>query len=182
METTTSGTDFPRRPSDIARQRRPVQVVEPRRKRPTALLPRHAFITGRQAKDIGGMRWFIGKLLLLVAAVLILVSIVQKPSILLLCFMPTAMAATAVRLLLGLLAAVAIRACTPSLMGRSRALFPGGWRTFMALALTIALLALLYNIFGNGPFRKLGAAKVVGHKAYVTQLVALTLLWLALLR
>ena len=182
MKTTTTGTDFLRRPSDIAGQRRPVPVVRPRRKRPTALAPKHAFIPGRQARGIGGMRWFVRKLLLLVAAVLIVVSIVQKPSILLLCFMPTAMAATAVRLLLGLLAAIAIKACTPSLTWRSRAFLPGGWRTLVAFGLTLGLFALLYNVFGSAPFRKLGAADVVGHKAYVTELVALIFLWLALLR
>ena len=126
------------------------------------------------------MRWLLGKLLLLVAVALMVVSIVQRPSILLLCFMPTAMAATAVRLLLGLLAAIAIKACTSSLARRSRALLPGGWRTLVAFGLILGLSALLYNIFGSAPFRKLGAADVVGHKAYVTQFVALTFLWLAL--
>ncbi len=161
---------------------------DPHRVRTTRLssrgLPaaRYRVAKSRRRKTTNALGVLAGKVLLLLTGVLMVVAVVQKPSMLLLFFIPTAMAATAVRLLLGLLLAAAIKTCVSNVTPRSRTLLSGRLRILLALALTIALLALLCNIFGSAPFRKLGADDVVMHKAYVTQLVAFTLLWLALLR
>jgi len=55
-------------------------------------------------------------------------------------------------------------------------------RTLVAFALTLGLLALLYNVFASLPFTKLRIGDLVMHKAYATQVIAFTLLWLALLK
>ncbi len=177
MKTTTREIVAPRRATAIRGYPRRVRIGS----KDLPLTPhRHAQRRPRKLTSAVGL---LGRKILVVsAAALFVLSIAQKPSMVLLFVMPTAMVAMAVRLVLGLLVAVAIKTCVPNLTRRSRTLLPGGWRTLLALALTIALLALLYNVFGNATFRKLGADDVVAHKACVTQLAAFTLLWLALLK
>jgi len=126
------------------------------------------------------MRWLTSKILLVLAAALLILAIAQKPSTLLLLLTPTAMVATALRLLMGLLAAACIRTFVP--LRRSRTLLPGGWRICLAFALTIGLLVLIHSVLGNHAFGKLRMGDLVMHKAYITQLIAFTLLWLGLLR
>jgi hypothetical protein len=123
-----------------------------------------------------------GKLLFLLAAILMGVAVAQKPSILLLCITPKGMAATALRLFMGLLAAVAIRACIPGVARRSHSLQSGRWNTLIAFALMLVLLALVHRVMGPRAFTSLRLDDLVMHKAYLTQSLAFTVLWLAMLR
>jgi hypothetical protein len=123
-----------------------------------------------------------GKLLLLLAAVLMGIAVAQKPSMLLLCITPKGMAATALRLFMGLLAAMVIKVCVPSMARRSHALLGNRWNTLIAFALMLILLTLVYRVLGPRAFTTLRLGDLVMHKAYLTQSVAFTVLWLAMLR
>jgi hypothetical protein len=129
-----------------------------------------------------GLRTLSGKLLFLLAVVLMAVAVTQKPSMLLLCITPKGMAATALRLFMGLLAAVVIKACIPGMARRSHALLGSRWNTLVAFALMLILLALMCSVLGSRAFSTLRLGDLVMHRAYVTQSLAFTVLWLATLR
>jgi hypothetical protein len=128
------------------------------------------------------LRTLSGKLLLLLAVVLMAVAVTQKPSMLLLSVTPKGMAATALRLFTGLLAAVVIKACVPGMARRSHALLGSRWNTLVAFALMLILLALMCSVLGSRAFSTLRLGDLVMHRAYVTQVVAFSVLWLAMLR
>jgi hypothetical protein len=123
-----------------------------------------------------------GKLLVLLAMALMGAAMAQKPSMLLLCITPKGMAATALRLFMGLLAAVVIKACVPGMARWSHALLGSRWNTLIAFALMLILLTLVYRVLGSRAFTTLRLGDLVMHKAYLTQSVAFTVLWLAMLR
>jgi hypothetical protein len=123
-----------------------------------------------------------GKLLSLLAVVLMAVAVTQKPSMLLLSVTPRGMAATALRLFMGLLAAVVIKACVPGMARRSHALLGSRWNTLIAFALMLILLTLVYRVLGPRAFTTLRLGDLVMHKAYLTQVIAFMVLWLAMLR
>jgi hypothetical protein len=182
MKTAATRTHLSRHTPTHRKIRRPTPVITSGKRSVSSIPSRVAIQYARRDRSFRGIRWLVNKILLLLAAALMAVAVTQKPSMLLLLLTPTAMVATAILLFMGLLAAACIRTCVPSPIGRPYALLPGGWRTFAAFVLTLGLLALLYNVFGSQPFGKLRMGDLVMHKAYVTQLVAFALLWLALLR
>ena len=138
--------------------------------------------TMKTTANTPGVRILGNKILLLGAAVLMVVAAVQKPSMLLLLLTPKGMAATAIRLFVGLLAAVGIRACLPDLVRRPYAPHQGRWRTFASFVLMIALLAAMYSVLGSRAFSALRLGDLVMHRAYVTQVLAFAALWLTLLK
>ena len=113
-----------------------------------------------------------GKLLFLLAVTLMGVAVAQKPSMLLLCIAPKGLAATAVRLFMGLLTAMAVRACVPGMARRSHALLGGRWSTLVAFALMLVLLGFVYGMVGNRSFSALRLSDLIMYRAYVTQSVA----------
>jgi hypothetical protein len=123
-----------------------------------------------------------GKLLFLLAVVLMGVAVAQKPSMLLLCITPKSMAATTIRLFMGLLTAMVISACVPSMARRSHGLLGGRGNTLIAFTLMLILLALVYRVMGPRAFATLRLSDLVMHRAYLTQSLAFTVLWLAMLR
>jgi hypothetical protein len=133
-------------------------------------------------KTTPGMRILGNKILLLGAAVLMVVAAVQKPSMLLLLLTPKGMASTAIRLFVGLLAAVGIRACLPGMARRPYAPHPGGWRTLASFVLMAALLAAMHATLGDRTFSGLRLVDLVMHRAFLTQSIAFTVLWLVALR
>ncbi len=123
-----------------------------------------------------------GKLLVLLAVVLMGVAIAEKPSMLLLTAAPRGMAATSARLFLGLLIALSVKACVPGIIRRPHVLHRGRWKTLVAFVLMLILLALAYRVLGSRAFSTLRLSDLVAHRAYLTQSIAFTVLWLALLR
>jgi hypothetical protein len=120
----------------------------------------------------------IGKILLVSAVALVLLAIMQKPTIVVLLLTPTGVGATVVRLFLGLLAAVGIRSFLSGMLRGSRRRTRVSWKTIVAFGAMIALLVLVYAMLGSGAFTGLRPGGLVANRAYVTQLVAFTLLWL----
>ena len=114
MKTTTIRTDLPTHMPAARGHRRLAGMTGPSRNVLSALPHRAAVSQTRKGRNILGMHWLVGKILLLSAVVLMVIAVMQKPSMLLLFLMPTAIAATAVRLFMGLLVAAAIKACVPS--------------------------------------------------------------------
>jgi hypothetical protein len=131
---------------------------------------------------VPGIRILGSKILLLGAVVLMVVAVGQKPSMLLLLLTPKGMAATAIRLFMGLLAAVCIRAYLPGTARRPNALQPGGWRTLASFVLMAALLAAMYTVLGSRAFSGLRLGDLLMHRAFLTQVLAFALLWLRLLK
>lgn len=122
------------------------------------------------------------KLLLLAAIMLMAITVYQKPSTLLLLALPKVMAATTVRLLFGLLAALGIRACLGHSVWKSNMFNFSRLKNLLLLALMIALLVFMYKLLGSRAFSGLRVGDLLMHRAFITQLVAFTALWLSLLR
>ncbi len=142
--------------------------------------PNSYFLRGWAAVRNGG--YISGKLLFLLAVVLMGVAVAQKPSMLVLCITPKGVAATAVRLFMALLTAMVIRSCVPGMARRSHALLRGRWKPLVAFALVLVLLALVYRVLGPRAFTTLRLGDLVMHRAYLTQVIAFSVLWLAILR
>lgn len=136
----------------------------------------------RSTAKTPGLRVVSGKLFLLLAVVLIGIAVAQKPSMLLSCITPKGIAATALRLFMGLLTALVIDACVPGMARRSHALLRGRWKPLVAFALMLVLLSLVHGMLGSRAFSTLQLSDLAMHRAYLTQSIAFSMLWLAILR
>lgn len=132
-------------------------------------------------KRLGG-NTLSSRLLALSAVALMGVALAQKPSMLLLSVTPRGMAATLVRLLLGLPLAAGARVCVPGIIGGPCSSRRSGRRTLVAFALVLVVLITTHRVLGNRVFATVRLGDLIAHRAHLTQLVAFTLLWLTLLR
>lgn len=144
--------------------------------------PRHKMSLRRSTARILSLRLVSGKLLLLLAIALMGMAVAQKPSMLLLCITPKGMAATTLRLFMGLLIAVCVRSSVLSMLRGPYALRRRRWKSHIAFALMFILLAFAYEVLGSQAFTTLRLSDLVAHKAYVMQSVAFAVLWLVFLK
>jgi len=122
------------------------------------------------------------KLMLLGAAALLVIGLLQRPTTLLGLVTPKGMAAMTVRVFIGFLLACLAGTLvqqSPWRIGRS---VGARSRNLMSLLLMVALLTLMYTIAGGRAFGGLRLSDLVLHRAFLTQVLAFAVMWLAVLR
>ena len=121
-------------------------------------------------------------LILLVAGSLIVISVLQRPSTMLGLLTPKGMAAMTVRVFVGFLLACTVRASLRQPTWRSgRSILARPWNLVPALLMLVTLI-LMYAILGDRAFSGLRLGDLVMHRAFLTQIVAFAVLWLAAMR
>jgi hypothetical protein len=122
------------------------------------------------------------KLMLLAAGALLAVAFLQRPSMLLGLLTPKGMAATTVRIFAGFLLACLVQASFRQPGWQARRFVATRSRNLAPLALMLTLLAFMYVILGGRAFGGLRLDDLVMRRACFTQVLALALLWLRLLK
>jgi len=121
-------------------------------------------------------------LILLVAGSLIVISVLQRPSTVLGLLTPKGMAAMTVRVFVGFLLACTVRASLRQPTWRAgRSILARPWNLVPALLMLVTLI-LMYAILGDRAFSGLRLGDLVMHRAFLTQIVAFAVLWLAAMR
>ena len=121
-------------------------------------------------------------LILLVAGSLIVISILQRPSTMLGLLTPKGMAAMTVRVFVGFLLACTVRASLRQSTWRAgRSILARPWNLAPAFLMLVTLI-LMYTILGDRAFTGLRLGDLVMHRAFLTQIVAFAILWIATLR
>ena len=122
------------------------------------------------------------KLMLLGAAVLLIIGLLQRPTTLLGLVTPKGMAAMTVRVFVGFLVACLAGTMVHQSPWKIRRSFGARSRNLESLLLMIALLVLMYTIAGGRAFGGLRLNDLVLHRAFLTQVLAFAVMWLAVLR
>jgi len=122
------------------------------------------------------------KLMLLGAAALLVVGLLQRPTTVLVLLTPKGMAAMTVRVFMGFLLACTVRASLRQSTWRAgRSILARPWNLVPALLMLVTLI-LMYAILGDRAFSGLRLGDLVMHRAFLTQIVAFAVLWLAAMR
>jgi hypothetical protein len=122
------------------------------------------------------------KLMFLAAGVLLAVGLLQRPRTLLGLLTPKGMAAMTVRVFVGFLLACLVWTLVQQSAWKIRRSIGARSRNLVSLLLMVALLALMYTVLGSRAFGGLRLSDLVMHRAFLTQILAFAVMWLALLR
>ena len=122
------------------------------------------------------------KLMLLGAAVLLVIGLLQRPTTLLGLVTPKGMAAMTVRVFMGFLLACTVRASLRQSTWRAgRSILARPWNLAPAFLMLVTLI-LMYTILGDRAFSGLRLGELVMHRAFLTQILAFAGLWFAMLK
>jgi len=122
------------------------------------------------------------KLMLLGAAALLVIGLLQRPTTLLGLVTPKGMAAMTVRVFIGFLVAGMAGTLMQQSAWKIRRSVGARSRNLVSLLLMVTLLVLMYTIAGGRAFGGLRLNDLILHRAFLTQVSAFAVMWLAVLR